>query len=349
MSSNLKLSAKKVELNGDFLENTKDMPKVSIVVIEKNEVQCIEKCLHSLLNQTYTNFEIIVVDGNSTDGTKELISSRYREYLLCGKIKLLVELGLGFAHARNVGVRNSTGEIIAFTGGNEIAHPEWIEKLVSNFKSDEIGGVYGRMMVTNEGDGSLLKRFCAFKRNKDFSKVASEKGIFGRGTNMAFRKHVIEEVGYFNENLCDADDTELAWRVSRRYKILYEPSAIVFHQKGEWQNWRSFLKYLYRPVKGHAQAVRKNGLLQYYPRVTLLYIAPILYTLLLLASLMVGDILLITLLLVIPALSLLGICVMDAVRYHDGVALLGLFVYPIQLLVGSAALLAGFVSYGKYR
>jgi len=332
-----KALAKKEEANrwGHHLKNVKDMPKVSVVVIEKNEARRIEKCLDSLLAQTYPNIEIVVVDGNSTDGTRELILSKYSRH---ENLKFIVEPGLGFAHARNIGVKNSTGDIIAFTGGNEFAHPKWIENLVRNFKSNEIGGVYGRMVIADD-KGGLLKRFCKFKRDVEFSRVSPDKGFYGRGTNMAFRRSVIEEVGFFDENLCDADDTELAWRVSKRYKILYDSSAIVFHQSGEWESWRSFIKYLWKPIKGHVQAARKNGLLNYYPQTTLLYLAPIFYTSLLIFLFIIRG--LIPLLSVLfPAIIGLFIKVTkDYVKFHDTVAFYGLLIYPLQLIIGSVALL----------
>jgi len=320
------------------------MLKVSIVVIEKNEAQYIKKCLDSLLNQTYKNFEIIVVDGSSTDGTPEIILKEYNEYFMNGKIKLVVEPGLGFAHARNIGVKRSSGDIVVFTGGNELAHPLWLENLVKNFNSKDVGGVYGRMAIINGGSG-LLKRFCKFKRVKEFSCIAPEKGVYGRGTNMAFRKHIIEEVGFFDEYLCDADDTELAWRVSKKYKILYEPSAVIFHQKGEWENWHSFLKYLWRPIQGHAQAARKNGVFRYYPRTTLLYVAPILYLSLLLFFFAIEGATLSLLALLPVILGLLVTVIKDAIKFNDVGAFYGLLIYPIQLLVGSVALLTGFVKH----
>jgi glycosyltransferase involved in cell wall biosynthesis len=314
------------------------VPKVSIVIIEKNEIRHIKKCLDSLLNQTYQNLEIIVVDGNSTDGTREMI---FQEYSRSKEVKMVVEPGLGFAHARNVGIRSSLGEIIAFTGGNEFADPEWVEKLVKNFVSENTAGVYGCMLVPN-GHGGFLREFCKFKRCKTASGIRPEKGRFGRGTNMAFRKSVIEELGLFDELLHDADDAEFAWRVGKKYKIVYEPAALIFHQDGEWRSWKAFVKYLWDPMVGQGQAVYKNGILSYSPKTTLLYVLPIAFSILLLLWLRTRELTTLLFVVILPSLGLLGFVVRDAIRFRSKSSLYGLLLYPMQLIVGSAALLAGF-------
>jgi glycosyltransferase involved in cell wall biosynthesis len=313
------------------------VPEVSIVVIERNETRHIKRCLDSLLAQTYPYLEIIVVDGNSTDGTREIIS---QEYSIGEKIKLVVEPGLGFAHARNVGVRSSSGEIIAFTGGNEFAHPEWVEKLVKNFIPKNTAGVYGCMLVPN-GDGGFLRDFCQFKRCKTASETHPEKGRFGRGTNMAFRKCVIEELGSFDEWLCDTDDAEFAWRVGKKYKIVYEPSALIFHQDGEWRSWKAFVRYLWKPMVGQGQAVYKNGILSYSPKTTALYALPIAFSVLLLLLLITRELATLVFAVVLLLLGLLGFVVRDAIKFRSKSSLYGLLFYPMQLVVGSAALLAG--------
>jgi len=315
--------------------------RVSIVVIERNEIRHIEKCLDSLLAQTYPHIEIIVVDGNSTDGTRELIVSKYSRYK---NLKLVIEPGLGFAHARNIGVKNSTGDIIAFTGGNEYAHPRWIENLVKNFKSEDVGGVFGRMVVSDEGNGGLLKKFWKFKRDLEFSRISPGKGVFGRGTNMAFRRKVFEEVGFFDESLCDADDTEFAYRVSKKYRILYDPSATVFHQSGEWESLYSLIRYLWRPVKGHAQAARKHGLLKYYPQTTVLYLAPIILLFILVSLFIVGGFLPVILTILLAIIGLFVNVLRDYIKFKNAIAFYGLLIYPLQLAIGSLALLAGLIS-----
>jgi len=110
---------------------------VSVIIPAYNEESTIESCLKSLLNQTIEKdtYELIVVDDGSTDSTPEIIK-RY-------PVKLFRQENSGPATARNLGAKNSSGEIILFTDADCIADPNWIEEMISPFIDEEVIAVKG--------------------------------------------------------------------------------------------------------------------------------------------------------------------------------------------------------------
>jgi len=191
--------------------------KVSVVVLTKNSEATVRKGLESILRQTRKPDEVIVVDGNSTDGTLEIV----RQY----PIKLVQEQGLGFGHARNLGVENAQGDLIFFIDSDCYAEPQWIEKILPHFEDSEIAGVTGVTRLWNTNDA--VARFLAFVRGRTETSTRTFVKL-APTMNLALRREVILEVGGFDETLIRGEDAELTYKVTQRYKILYEPEAVVW-------------------------------------------------------------------------------------------------------------------------
>ena len=108
-------------------------PLVSIIIPVKNEERTIEKCLHSLQALNYPNYEIIVVNDGSTDSTGELLKK-------FPAVKVITTEGIGPAAARNLAIESSAGEYLAFTDGDCIIHPEWLNELLAHFTDENDHG-----------------------------------------------------------------------------------------------------------------------------------------------------------------------------------------------------------------
>jgi glycosyltransferase involved in cell wall biosynthesis len=121
-------------------------PRVSVIIPTKNRCKALKECLDSLLKQTYKNFEVVIVDGGSTDRTKELIND-YSNKL---PIVFTTQNG-GLIPQENKGWKIANGDIIIRTDDDVIASPEWIQEIVNTFDfPDGVGGVTGPTIIPEE-------------------------------------------------------------------------------------------------------------------------------------------------------------------------------------------------------
>ncbi len=204
---------------------------VSVVVPVRNGEATIGRLLESLLEVDYNRgkVEVIVVDGNSTDRTREIVA-KY-------PVKLVTEEGRGLNAARNTGIRNSRGEIIAFTDSDCLVTSNWIREIIKNFRAPQVGCTggnvkgYGDNLLSRYADNSLMHVMRSFKERIVLNMI---KLFFNypAGCNMAFRRSFIEKVGYFNETLMyGADDIELVERVGKAGgKIVLDPEVLILHK-----------------------------------------------------------------------------------------------------------------------
>ncbi len=217
---------------GEVVMGTDDFqPSVSVVVPVRNGEATIGRLLESLLEVDYDRgkIEVIVVDGDSTDRTRDIVA-KY-------PVKLLIEEGQGLNAARNTGIRNSGCKIIAFTDSDCLVPSNWIRKIVENFRDPQVGCVggnvkgYGADLLSRYADNSFIHVMRSFKERVVLDMI---KLFFNypAGCNMAFRRSFIEEVGYFNEALMyGADDIELVERVGRAGgRIVLDPEVLILHR-----------------------------------------------------------------------------------------------------------------------
>jgi glycosyltransferase involved in cell wall biosynthesis len=193
--------------------------KVSVILLTKNSVATVQKSLQSIFKQTRRPDEVVVVDGNSEDGTLHIV----KKY----PVKLVPEPGLGFGHARNVGVQNASGDIIFFIDSDCYAEPSWIEKALPCFDNDlEIVGVTGRTNLWNTE--SAVARFLAYVGGRMNMPDQPKVMKIAPTMNLALKRDVVSEFGWFDETLIRCEDTDLTYKISQKHKILYEPEAVVW-------------------------------------------------------------------------------------------------------------------------
>jgi glycosyltransferase involved in cell wall biosynthesis len=239
---------------------------VSVVICTRNRASHLKNCLRHLQNQVSKPREIIVVDNASaTDDTRIMCS-------MFDNVKYVREDRLGLDRARNRGALEATSSIIAYTDDDTIPNEYWTYRVFESFNDPEIAATTGLVMaasLTTEAE-VIFEKFWPFNRgyvskkyDYNFFSATLEKGPpvweIGAGANMAFRKEVFEEVGYFDERLdvgaagCSGD-SELWYRILANGKaILYDPLAVVQHVHRN--SIQGLKKQLYGYMRGFTVAI----------------------------------------------------------------------------------------------
>lgn len=218
---------------------------MSVVVTVLNEEGTIERLLGSLLRQSHKADEIIIVDAGSTDGTIEKVQNiKFKNQ----KIKIIVREGVSRAEGRNIGIKAARNEIIALTDAGCVARKDWLEKLISGFRSGGVGVVAGFYDMV--GSSTFQKAESCFLGvlPQDFSSL-----FLPSTRSMALRKSIWEKLGGFSKNLKDtAEDTMFNFKaIQAGVEFTRVKSARV-----EWrmpETFIEFIKKIYGYAKGDAQ------------------------------------------------------------------------------------------------
>lgn len=214
-------------------------PLVSVVIPCFNSLSTIEQSLDSLLRTNYPNFEVIVVDDQSSDGTYETLTKKFGRNIKMHIVRN--EINSGPSKTRNVGVSMSKGKYIAFYETDMECDPEWMSTLVKKIESDKtIAAVQSRILDINNREvihsmGVLYDPHtfwvyspgCGYQRN--WRPKSLEMGIGSVGSIV--RKDVINKIGAFDEKIVhNLDDIDFGYRIwLTGYKSLAVPEAVTFH------------------------------------------------------------------------------------------------------------------------
>ncbi|PIQ89482.1 MAG: hypothetical protein COV72_02955 [Candidatus Omnitrophica bacterium CG11_big_fil_rev_8_21_14_0_20_42_13] len=207
------------------------MLKVSVIIPTHNCARYLPEAIDSVLNQTYQDFEIIVVDDGSTDNTKTIIEEYIDKFP--GKIHYLYQEHRGPGSARNLGIKKSSGEYIAFQDSDDLWLPEKMKKQINLLEQDiEIKLVFSDMQQRNENkivNKSYLneKGLCDNIQGENLSlELAKANFIFT--PTVIVKKNVFSTVGLFNEDYRIGEDYDMWLRIAKRFKIniINEPLVI---------------------------------------------------------------------------------------------------------------------------
>ena len=195
------------------------MIEVSVILIVKNEADYIKKCLDSILSQSYTKFEIIIIDDNSSDGTKEIIKSFEDKRI--NLFNFSKEKYPGYANLRNLAIKKSNGKYIFFTDGDCVVHYNWIQEALNYFNTEKCLGVEGRTFYESKSAISISDYF-TYRVIPDGYMTC----------NVAYLKDAIKKVGYFDPKFKYVyEDRDLGIRIKKIGKIIFQKNMIVFHQQ----------------------------------------------------------------------------------------------------------------------
>ncbi len=211
---------------------------VSIIIPNLNGAHHLPTCLESLRRQSLRDFEVIVVDNGSTDGSLDLLARGYPEVRV-----LALGQNRGFAGACNAGIRAARGEFIVLLNNDTEADPRWLLEVVAAFeRHPEAGIVASRMLLFDRRDtfhtAGDFYRVDGVPGNrgvweKDEGQYDDEEYVFSAcGGSAAYRREMLDRIGLLDEDFFySCEDVDLAWRAQLAgYRCVYAPRAVVYHK-----------------------------------------------------------------------------------------------------------------------
>ncbi len=209
----------------------------SVIIPNWNGLRFLPVCLTSLRQQTFRDFEAIVVDDASTDDSRALIKNDFPEVRV-----IALEHNRGFAHAVNAGIRAARGDILVLLNNDTEADMNWLAEIARAADANPNAGMIvcklrlfdRRDYIHSAGD---FYRVDGIPGNRgvweqDRGQYDDARGVFGGcGGAVAYRKSMLDEIGLFDEALvANLEDVDLNWRARwAGYAIAYAPRAIVYH------------------------------------------------------------------------------------------------------------------------
>ncbi|OWK46499.1 glycosyltransferase [Fimbriiglobus ruber] len=209
--------------------------RVSVVISTYNRAEGLRQTLTSFRHQTYANFEILVVNGPSTDHTEDVLAE------FAGVVRAFRCPHRRLAISRNIGIAHAAGDIVAFIDDDAIPEPTWLEELVAAHSQAGVGAAGG--LVVDHTGVRLQYRYALCNRVgqlkfdveppfDEYTRPRADTIAYLQGTNMSYRRTVLAEVGGFDENILHYyDDVEIALRViDAGFKVVPLNGAAVHHK-----------------------------------------------------------------------------------------------------------------------
>ena len=218
----------------------------SVIIPLYNKSDFIKRCLESVLNQSYKNFEIIVVNDGSTDGSELIV-----EDLKSDKITIINKSNEGVSVARNTGVSLSRYKYVAFLDGDDTWDEDFLlelNNLVNEFPDAGIYGVNHRYQYAN---GKVLSEDYKWLFNGSYSGVFEDYfGVFAKlgkspfsNSGCCYPKNIFEEIGGYMPNVKTTEDSDLWCRIAMLNKVAFQRKALVTYYLETPNNTRNIMEF----------------------------------------------------------------------------------------------------------
>lgn len=186
--------------------------KISIITVVWNNASTIKDAINSVLNQTYSNIEYIIIDGASTDGTVEIVQS-YGEKIS----KFISEPDKGLYDAMNKGLTLATGDIVGILNSDDFYKSnDILETVAKEFMNKNIDCLYGNLEYVDSKDTSKVLRYW---KSKDYKDGLFEKGWHPAHPTFFIKREFYKKHGLFNLDFRIAADYEIMLRFLKKYQL----------------------------------------------------------------------------------------------------------------------------------
>ncbi len=205
------------------------MPLVSVIIPTYQRAAVLGEAIESVLAQTFTDYELIVVDDGSTDGTLQVVE-KYKE-----KITFLHQPNRGVSAARNLGIQHSRGQLIAFLDSDDLWLPDKLSNQVPLFQAQAVGLVFGDIRFFS---GKTIQRKTSFdlyppRRGKIFGDLFARNFI--PASTVVVRKACLETTGLFEREFEPCEDYHLWMRILQHWEADFCPQPAALYRVGSGQ------------------------------------------------------------------------------------------------------------------
>jgi glycosyltransferase involved in cell wall biosynthesis len=207
-------------------------PLISVVIPCYNYGHYLGESLSSVLNQTYKNLEIVCVNDGSTDNTDEAI----KPFLHDPRVRYMKQENAGQAKARNVGIRNSSGSLIAFLDADDKWEEDKLEKQVPLFGDEKVGVVYSRSRFMGP-EGEKLDLETTGRYVQPCAGYVAQQLFcdnFVPFSSCVIRREALEKVGLFSTSAEPSEDWDLLLRASVYYNFAYIDEPLLVYRRGHF-------------------------------------------------------------------------------------------------------------------
>jgi glycosyltransferase involved in cell wall biosynthesis len=202
-------------------------PSISVIIPLYNKEKSIKKTIKSVLDQTYTNFEIVVVDDGSTDNSVEILTAIGDD-----RIIIIHKENEGVSSARNYGIKCAKGEYIFFLDADDLIFPACMQEYINltELYKEEVVFVSNFKIVAPNGDEVIVSHGKNETLVKHPLKEQWFRNIYPRTGSMLIHKACFDNVGTFMKEIDIFEDLEFTIRLMKRYQVVYTPLILMSYQ-----------------------------------------------------------------------------------------------------------------------
>ncbi len=220
------------------------MPTVTVVIPTYNAIDYLPTTLESALNQTFTDFEIVIIDDGSTDTTAQWLGN-----LADARIKIILQTNQSVAVARNRGIAESQGKYIAFLDSDDLWEPTKLEKQVQCLEANPDVGLVNVGTKNIDERGNYLATVMPLEIEGNVWQQIIEENIILCGSVPMIRRSCFEEVGVFDGNLLSAEDWDMWIRLAAKYPFGLIREPLVLYRQHLKSKSNNLEKHLFHRLK----------------------------------------------------------------------------------------------------
>jgi len=202
------------------------MPKVTVVIPAYNAMTYLPETLDSVLEQTFTDFEILIINDGSTD---HIVS--WASEIIDSRINLISQKNQGLPGARNTGIVHAQGEYVAFLDADDLWEPTKLEKQAQCLDSrPEVGLVYTWTLLVDQHGRSTGTVTASHTEGNVWEKLLLGD-VVGSGSSAMVRRSCFETVGFFDTELSSIEDCDMWVRIAAHYSLAVIKEILVYYRQ----------------------------------------------------------------------------------------------------------------------